>query len=185
MLARSNRVALLELLNNLSKSIIQDRQRSRFNVRGDSAVMRFRDGSRYTCQRVGIAAKRDRLPHGVLKVTRIEERDKGRRHGPLARYVELILRSKHFERLTEVIAEHPLNRVLDTALAFALSSQQHRDGRGLCALDAFRMIVSHFCAARSVGENFLQSIKRMTDCGHPHCGPIAPLYGLRSPELAQ
>lgn len=96
---------------------------------------RLCDGSSDACQRVSIPAKRDCLPHGIFKVARLEERDEGRRHGPLARPVELVHGSKHPWHVAKVVAEHPLDRVFDVPFAFALSSQEDSYGRGLCPFE--------------------------------------------------
>lgn len=105
------------------------------------AVERFSDAARDTGQRVAVAAQRDGVAEAVFQVRPVQKGTDGLRHGALTGGVPLVCIPDAVAGEIQVVAEFCFDSIFYFFLVLSVPGQEDAEGRGLCSLDAFRMVV--------------------------------------------
>ena len=98
---------LRELAGHIAQLVVEhlvDPTGDRF---GYAPEKRMGDAPRHAGQRVAVPTQRDRLPHGILEVVRLQERPDRLRHRLLARDLKLVRGADLIQRSVEVVPECP------------------------------------------------------------------------------
>lgn len=105
------------------------------------AVERFGDAARDAGQRVAVAAQGYGVAEAVFKIRPVQEGADGLWYGTLTGSVPPVRITNTVAREIQVVAEFCFDGIFYFLLTLSVPGQEDAEGRGLCPLDAFRMVV--------------------------------------------
>lgn len=94
------------------------------------------------CKRVTISSKRNDFADSILKIRGFKKADNRLRHSPLSALIPFVDRMPILIGFMKIVSVYLFNVLANLLLSFSIPGHPDSSGSRLCALDAFRMVVS-------------------------------------------
>ena len=133
----------------------------------------FRDGSCNGTEGIGISADVHHVPDSVFITLSLQVADDGFRYGMHAVLYVVIFWRDFFQGSFEVISELCFDIVADFSNRRYVARHEDGSRNGLCAFDAFRMVMCDLCCPASDLSGFLHSVVIPADRGYSHGGAVS------------